>query len=64
MGDKKKIIEEQYKLQQRIVEATNLVPVTCGMCGAYNIADLSKDVVACVQCDVVSDHADFPDLFY
>ena len=64
MSDEKRA--EQLKLQQEIIEKTNINIVTCGNCGGTVLHRIETDLeeIECCYCDLKSDPCDFPDLNY
>jgi len=57
-------IENQVRLQNKMVMEAKINLVTCGNCGSPLLHEIDEEEIECPFCDMKSDPCDFPDYFY
>jgi hypothetical protein len=57
-------MEEQIKLQEEIIEKTDINIVTCGDCSTVILHKRGLEEIKCHDCGFESDPCDFPDLYH
>ena len=55
-------MDNQYDLQQEIIEKSGINIVTCGDCGSIILHRIGQTTIVCDSCGFVSEPCDFPDL--